>query len=258
MKSIKNLIKIVAISGIVVMFNITPSFASDKVETINDFCNKYGIVNNGKIDNERLYGINTETKENGDSIIKYSNGSWSLYNIKANKYIFKPLESNENLVCNNIDDLSKCSLAYTEIKNDHLNIELGAHSNIIYADNLNTNQDLENYAKQWLKDTYNITLDIPIYYNNITDKDGVTINGLYNYKTYKDKYTPISIEINQGNIDIQKEKYIIHEMTHYALDKLDKPSKDSDTIFEKECIKNGGDTNYGGIGLLHSHLKSTL
>lgn len=274
-KSINNLIKVVMISGIVMMFNIgnvVNCFASDKVNTISDFCNKYEVVNNGKVDETPLfYFKNFTANDNKDVIYNYSNGSWYLYNYTTEKYIFKPLESDKEINFNNLIDLDECFNNYENIKelnessilkNAHFNIEtFSMYSCKVYVNNLKTEDDLKEYATQWLKDNYNLTLDIPIYYSELNkgynDITHELQNGKFNWKTNTN--APISIEIEKeyNKVNIFAERTLVHELTHYALDKLGKPFNDDSKTFNTELLKNGGKNNKGEKGIFYSHLKST-
>lgn len=263
MKSIKSLMKVVMISGLVItlnIFNIIPSFASEM--TMNDFCNKYNVVNNGKVDNSiKIYAINTETNSDGTIITKLCNGSWYSINNVTNKYIFKPIESNEEISFSDEFALCTSTQEYLDIKIQSKQVSsiiknsevdgIGSHSDIIYVDNLQTDENLNKYATQWLKDNYNLTLYIPISYSKLDGIEGVF--------THDDRMARC-IKINEDlkNISISSEKVLIHELTHMVLFVQEKDSSDNTNTFKEECVKNGGNTNYGGIGILHSHLKCTI
>jgi len=130
MRNIKNLIKEIVISGIVVilnMVNVMPSFASDSFH-----------VSKATVDN------------NGSTIVQYSNGSWYSYNNSTKKYLFKSAESSAESSFNSIDDMDKFKNDYINIKSDSnnlllknsiMNIGFGKHSEKIYVDNLQTNDN---------------------------------------------------------------------------------------------------------------------
>jgi hypothetical protein len=282
--SLKNLIKVVMISGIVVMFNIVPSFASNEiigyatieftnsndtginakpienVSTIQEFCNKYNIVSNGKIDNTPIFYIKDNINDNKyNNIINYSNGSQYLYNLTTGRYIFKPFESDKEIVFYNIYDLEKCKETYTHVKelnesqilkNAYIKlggIKEGSYNDKIYADNLSTDAELQKYASQWLKDNYNLTLDIPVYFSdlnkNYNENSILSNSGCLNLDINTKTAKSIEIEKEYSKVNILSEKTLIHELTHYALYKLGKPFDDESEEFKKECIKNGGVTN---------------
>jgi len=237
-KLINNLIKVVMISGIVMMFNvgnIMPSFACED--------NLY-IINNQYVDSNNVF------------IIKYSNGSWSSCDFLNNKFILT--EKDSAIEFNNIKDLceninKKNNIEMSPIlKNNSITEGISLHSDKIYCDNLSSNEKLQEYATKWLKDNYNMTLDIPIIYDDLGNK----YNGHYLYENK----TPKLIQINKGlkGIDICAEKTLIHELVHYVLSKNNKDFTDETDTFRKECVKMGGNTNYGENGYLNSHLKCTM
>lgn len=237
MKSIKNLIKVVIISGIVVMFNIIPSFASES----------------------NFYICKATVDNTGNTIIKYSDDSWFSYNNSTNKYIFKPITSDKELNFNSVGDMGDSIANYSKnksilplLKNNTITIGFGKHSDNIYSDDLKTDEKLKMYAEHWLKDNYNLTLNIPIYYCKLD-------NSTQGKFVYKDKI-PQCIQINEDlkGIDIIVEKVLIHESTHMALFEINKDFDDGTENFNKECIKNGSNTNDGKIGFLQSHLQCTI
>lgn len=273
-KNIKLIIKTLVFTTIISTSCIM-AFASEGKMSMDYFYNKYEIVNNGKIDNTPVFYIKNELHcDKCNVIIDYSNGSKYVCDVTNDKYTFKPLESDKEIIFNNIDDLNICKGIYTYIKETTesqllrssyfgMGVNIDNHSNIIYVDNLKTDENLIEYAKCWLKNNYNMTLDIPIYYSNINegynDIRKESKGGEFNYKN-DFKKTPISIKIESEytKIDIFAEKALVHELTHYALNKMGKDFSDNTKEFEKECIKNGGKTNDGKHGKFTSHLKCTL
>lgn len=266
MKSIKNLIKVIMISGIVVMFNIgnvVNCFASENVMTMDNFYNKYGIVNNGAVDNSiKIYAINTKNNNDGTLVTNFCNGSWYSVNNITNKYVFKPIESDKEIsfsdefaLCTSTQEYQDIKLQLKQVSKFIKSINIigiGSHSDKIYTDDLSTDEKLTHYANQWLKDNYNMILDIPINYSTLKDDtQGVFIN--------KGEIAQcIQINDNFKNIDMASEKAIIHELTHMALFIQGKEFLDVTDTFKEECVKNGGNTNDGSFGILHSHLKCTM
>lgn len=238
MKSINNFIKVVIISGIVVMFNIcniVPSFASDS----------------------NLYIINNQYVDNNNVITKYSNGSLSFCNYLTGKYSLTEKDSTIEFnstkdLLDNISKKNNIEKIPSILKNNQIIEGISSHSDKIYCDDLSTDKKLQQYANQWLKDNYNMNLNVPIIYDNLDDKT----NGYYSYKDGKFKL----IQINQDlkGIDIGVEKTLIHELVHMVLFETNKDFKDETNSFRKECIEKGSNTNYGEIGYLHSHLKCTM
>lgn len=241
-KSINNLMKVVMISGIIVIFNIcnvVPSFASDN-----------------------FYISKATVDDSGSTVVKYSDGSWYSYNNLTRKYMFKPSDSNKEFVFNFISDMDEVFNKYNNIKNistnpllknNFMNIGFGKHSDKIYTNDLKTDEQLENYAKQWLKDNYNLELNMQIYFSSDLESDE---NGRFSYKDKK----AIDIKINKElqGIDLICEKTLIHELTHIGLFENNKEFDDDTEIFEKECTENGSNTNNKKVGFLKSHLQCTL
>lgn len=266
MRNIKKLVKVIMISGMVIVFNgfngfnVIPSFASYNSKNIDDFCNNHMIFNNGVVSNINHYMSKVTVDDKGTTIIKYLDGSWYSYNSSTGEYKFKPIESNEELRFSSIGSIEDCKYEYDNIKNHNLMLSdknsflrgFSKHSDIIYTNSLKTNEDLNLYATKWLKDNYNLILDIPIYYSDISGNVG-------GYLTVTDG-KPIDIKINKQaqSIDLLSEKLIIHELTHFALFKSNKEYHDETDSFTKECIKNGSNTSDGYVGFLQSHLQSTL
>lgn len=242
-KSIKNslkiLMKVVMISGIVVIFNI--------VNIVNCFASDSFHISKATID------------DSGDTIIKYSDDSWYSYNNSTNKYIFKSAKSNKELSFNSIFDMDDSIAEYSKnksilplLKDNTITIGFEKHSDNIYIDDLKTDEKLKIYTEHWLKDNYNLTLNIPVYYCKLDD----STQGKF---VYKDK-TPQCIQINEDlkGMDMIVEKILIHEATHMSLFEMRKDFDDGTEDFSKECVKNGSNTNDGEIGFLQSHLQCTL
>lgn len=98
---------------------------------------------------------------------------------------------------------------------------------------------LKKFAKKFLKDEYNMTLDIPI--KVISNKS--SRHGYYKWNSVEG---PICITLNRNmvqissllNIDIA-EKVLKHELVHYALNVQGRKSSDGDEDFENELIRVG-------------------
>ena len=112
-----------------------------------------------------------------------------------------------------------------------------------YTQDLKTNEDLQEYATQFLKDNYNIDLDIPVTFKSM---DGDILGAFY-YN--KDTNKPIKIVIN--NLMLADNNYcshdiertLIHENIHYYLDFTSQDFKDEQETFENENYKLGGRSN---------------
>lgn len=261
-KNIKSIIKTLMITTIISFSMINIVFADDnKVKTIQDFCNEYMVLNNGNTTNINHYVSKVTVDDNGTTIVKYLDGSWYSFNTSKFDYKFKPIEVNEPLCFADEYVMYQCIYDYDAIKNNNLMLNdrnsclrgFGKHSDIIYAENLQTNENLTKYATQWLKDNYNLTLDVPVTFDDVLgDVGGCT--------TLTNDDIPINIKINKQvkGIDILSEKILIHELTHYALNKLNKEYNDGTESFTNECVKNGSNTSDDHVGFLHSHLQCTL
>lgn len=98
-----------------------------------------------------------------------------------------------------------------------------------------TEAGLRQYAKNWLKETYNLELEIPIYINNRLSRM------LGYFKRERDK--PHSISIARRLIDYYGKEVTLdvlkHELIHYACYLLGKPFGDGDWYFENELKKHG-------------------
>jgi hypothetical protein len=240
---IKNIFKTLIMATIISVSMISMAFADE------DF-NK----------NHLLYINDTEKLSDGTILYKYNNGSWYSINKITNKSIFKDIN---NIKENDYPDefcLADYKSKYEskfDININNINYifvsNIGKHSDKIYSDDLSTNEKLSEYAKQWLKYNYDLTLDVPIQYYNKLD------NETYGYFCYKDyKATIIYINENIKDFNIIVERTLQHELTHYALFELKKPYLDDDEYFKNECIKNGAVTNDNKCGLFHSHLQCTV
>jgi hypothetical protein len=245
------------------IFNTIPSFAKSNnfCKDMNEFCNKYAIINNGITTDLEHYMSKVIVDDKDTTIIKYLDGSWYSYNTSKSEYKFKPIESDIPLNFSSIKAVQRCRYDYANVKekNDILSDRnsllkgFSRHSDIIYADNLKTDENLNKYARQWLKDNYNLILDIPINYSDSMKDDRCGYTSILDNK-------PINIKLNKQiqNVDILSEKTLIHELTHYALLKLNTQYHDETSNFTQECVKNGSNTNDDYVGLLQSHLQSTL
>lgn len=110
----------------------------------------------------------------------------------------------------------------------------------IYVDDLKTDSDLEQYAKLFLKNEFNLELNIPIYFTDIEDD---SVGGLFTY--YEDENKAYSIQIDNEEMDSHDtEKILIHELVHYALFELGEDFKDGEEFFEKVLFEHGGRSNY--------------
>lgn len=100
-------------------------------------------------------------------------------------------------------------------------------------------QEIEAYAKRFLKEAYNMELTIPIVING---RLSATL-GRYGTKGSRGNEKPVRIEISKkyltyGSLEDIKGT-IRHELIHHALHLLGKPFDDGHPEFEAELIKQG-------------------
>ena len=100
-----------------------------------------------------------------------------------------------------------------------------------------TQSQIEKYAKNFLKQAYNLDLVVPIEVNSRLK----TTLGRFRYTRTTKK--PVKLEFSKNYIvngkleDIQGT--IKHECIHYALFMLGKPFNDGQPLFESELVKHG-------------------
>lgn len=98
--------------------------------------------------------------------------------------------------------------------------------------------ELNNSATEFLKEFYDINLQIPIKVN----KRLITSLGRFRYYKSESKKRPLSIELSGRLLEYGTADQIIstlkHECIHYALYMLDKPHKDGQATFENELKKH--------------------
>lgn len=100
----------------------------------------------------------------------------------------------------------------------------------------NTEAGLTQYAKNWLKETYGLELEVPIIINaRLTQSLG-------HFKYYISG-KPHSISIAKRTVDYYGKEATLdvlkHELVHYACFVLGKPHADGDWYFENELKKHG-------------------
>ena len=99
-----------------------------------------------------------------------------------------------------------------------------------------TEVGLTRYARNWLKATYNLELEIPIIINARLSK------ALGHFKHYGPG-RPHSISIGKRTIEYYGKEVTLdvlkHELVHYACFVLGKPYRDGDWYFENELKKHG-------------------
>lgn len=130
----------------------------------------------------------------------------------------------------------------------------------IYVNKLTTDAELQEYATRWLKDNYNMNLDIPVEFN--TAKQNSNEDYIVYGQTFYKKNKPVKIIIdyslntNTEDKNVIKERMLIHELTHYALAKQGLPYEDNTVNFTTEALKNGAsiDDKDNTAGILHSHV----
>jgi len=122
--------------------------------------------------------------------------------------------------------------------------EIEGYSNC-YTQDLKTNEQLQEYATRFLKDNYDMDLDISVTFNTLDN------NILGQFRYYIDNNEPIEIVINDTMLadnnycqhDI--ERTLIHELVHYYLNSTNQDFKDGQEDFENENYKQGGRSNTG-------------
>jgi len=96
-------------------------------------------------------------------------------------------------------------------------------------------EDVNIFAKQFLKRHYNIELTIPIKRNNRLR----TTQGRY---VTKQDGTPVHIDVSGQTLEYGSKEaikgVIKHECIHFALHQLGKPYKDGSRLFEAELAKH--------------------
>ena len=127
-----------------------------------------------------------------------------------------------------------------------------------YTQELKTNEELQVYATRFLKDNYNMDLDIPVTFKSI---EGNNILGQFIY--YKDTNKPIEITINDIMLTDNNycshdiERTLIHELVHYYLNSTNQDFKDNQETFEQENFEKGGRSNTGAkANYLNSRIMS--
>lgn len=104
------------------------------------------------------------------------------------------------------------------------------------------------YAKQWLKDNYNLDLNIKIYLANCEgDLNGIFIHDGNN------KYIVIGNKLMNNDIPVTRvERVLRHELIHYALYEQNKEFWDGSKVFEKEVHDKIAISNNGDIPVMES------
>lgn len=103
-----------------------------------------------------------------------------------------------------------------------------------------TQYQLEMYAKKFLKDNYNLEMEIPLELNGRMSK---TL-GWFRYTQYRDgRKIANRIQLNkhfvENNDPITVVDVLRHELVHYALFMLGKPNSDGHPVFENELKRLG-------------------
>lgn len=122
-----------------------------------------------------------------------------------------------------------------------------------YTDTLQTEQDLNTYAKAWLKDNYNMDLKIKIYFANCEDNlQGIFIHDKGEYIVIGNKL------INNDSIPCTRvERVLRHELIHYALYEQNREFWDGSEVFEKEVQDKIATSNKGDMPVMnYSNVKS--
>lgn len=103
-----------------------------------------------------------------------------------------------------------------------------------------THYQLEKYAEKFLKDNYNMEMEVPLELNARMSK---TL-GWFRYIRYSDgSKTPSRIQLNkyfvENNDPVTVVDVLRHELVHYACFMLGKPFGDGDAYFENELKRLG-------------------
>lgn len=121
-----------------------------------------------------------------------------------------------------------------------------------YSEHLSSDYDLQQYANNFLKEKYNLSLDVPIYYDYIPDKQYVEnghtytnhILGQTSFSGDTVNYIVMNSQYNNNDLyDLSKERVLVYNLTKYACSKLGMNSNDGSEDFENELYKNGGRSN---------------
>lgn len=96
---------------------------------------------------------------------------------------------------------------------------------------------LRNYAKKFLKENYDMELEIPIELNGRMSKTC----GWFRRVMQDGASKPLNIELNRYFVENNDKKLVLdvlrHELVHYALHEKKKPYYDGDSYFENELRK---------------------
>jgi SprT-like protein len=99
---------------------------------------------------------------------------------------------------------------------------------------------LRGYAKQWLKDNYNMELEVPLQLNSRMQRTC----GWFRHTRYRDgRDIPNCIELNKFFVENNEPVTVLdvlrHELVHYALFVQKKDYKDGSYGFERELKRLG-------------------
>ena len=123
---------------------------------------------------------------------------------------------------------------------------------------LETTEDIEEYAYNWAKKVYDINLkdyDIDFIITDLRDKKA---GGYFTHGRFKSSKMTIQLSKFLFNLRTpeKRERILIHELTHICLYILNKGYHDGDDDFNRECVKNGGSLNeIGEAREMYSHLE---
>jgi SprT-like protein len=99
---------------------------------------------------------------------------------------------------------------------------------------------LRMYARKWLKEVYNMELNVPLEINGRLK----TTCGRFVYIKYRNGISkPKNVEMNKYFVENNEAVVVLdvlrHELVHYALFMQRKPHSDGDSYFEKELRRLG-------------------
>jgi hypothetical protein len=233
MKTIRNIISTIILTGTIILNTLTPVRADSQQKTTHEPNGMYNTIVT-KVTDTEVY-----------------------VNINDNIYSFECEEEGWE-----IGDKLTVILNNDEITNIRPTIDFKtvyklSDNGTTYTNQLYSDKDLENYAKQWLKDNFNDTLDISIVFNKIYNSadSNTRIYGLTTFKDNKPTQIIIDSDLSQEFNQIRAERTLVHELLHYILSKQSKHYEDRQDDFENAIMKYGSCSNDGTIYYMNSHVK---
>ncbi|MBS4893827.1 MAG: hypothetical protein KHZ90_08630 [Veillonella parvula] len=180
--------------------------------------------------NQNIIAANTNITKNNTEI---NNQYKVLYDIDFVNSEFEFKFENSIYNFKDIDELNKFLENQKEMKNR-------SEEGMYYTNSLETNQDLQKYSEKFLKEYYNLELNVLVEFNN-DKEEGVRGTFYYDLENHESLY----IDINTDLLDClhEVERTLRHELTHMALFELGRNFDDNEEDFESENYINGGRSN---------------